>query len=601
MKEFFINIICNKSKNDGCNNDLDIENKQQIKRFKKSLKFQKKVNRAKYGVGRKYTVFLITMLSTCFATIALIVFMCFMYFNPIISESKSNLETSSTSNTETNASEQDTALKSESYLVEEKNSRVESGIVATGMTVIGIAIAVWAGLNIVNAIERKEFQDLNERLSEQTKLEFNELNIESFRESFLIELFKTQSDPFSLYFYREFSKYRINSIEKIPYDKLLQIEQKYSQVYFMHTSKKETNKILLQYANDGILIINNIDGYTADINNKVFEEYLLSRLYDFYFYQGYCMEDNNNACACFLKAAKGFLNLSKKMDLGLPSPKEICEKNKYEEVNSEKIDLCIYFANAIGESYSKNMRSYSTNNNKKREFGDCAIGYCKLAVYLLSSLSDKNQITSEREVYYRNYAVALENYNNLFGTIDYKEILNNYKKSFKLILNDNEDSEKRVKSVYYALLSYYHRLIEKLSGISGDNYKSSNDIKYNEYINDTFALDKMNDNFNESINVLKEFYLISNFAACEKNRMRLTHIMKAFSLRDIIIYKSISEKRNDEKNEPIEIIENSFPETITMYKEKFNRVIELLDYMNIVDPYYEQLTHFNNEFLKNDK
>ena len=38
----------------------------------------------------------------------------------------------------------------------------ESSLLASGIAIIGIAIAVWAGLNIVNAIERKDIEDLKD-------------------------------------------------------------------------------------------------------------------------------------------------------------------------------------------------------------------------------------------------------------------------------------------------------------------------------------------------------------------------------------------------------------------------------------------------------
>jgi membrane-anchored glycerophosphoryl diester phosphodiesterase (GDPDase) len=51
----------------------------------------------------------------------------------------------------------------------------ESSLLATGVAIMGIAIAVWAGLNIANAIERKEFESLKNRIKESTD------NIEEYK------------------------------------------------------------------------------------------------------------------------------------------------------------------------------------------------------------------------------------------------------------------------------------------------------------------------------------------------------------------------------------------------------------------------------------
>ena len=41
-----------------------------------------------------------------------------------------------------------------------------STLLSDGLAIIAIAISVWAGLNIVNAIERKELDDANDRIAE---------------------------------------------------------------------------------------------------------------------------------------------------------------------------------------------------------------------------------------------------------------------------------------------------------------------------------------------------------------------------------------------------------------------------------------------------
>lgn len=616
MKTSFVKKVNEIFENKDNSSKRNKEESDRIKDYKKYLKLQKKTNRAKYGIGKKYTLFLITMITTCLAVGALIVFLFYEYKRPVVSEVVlKNSETTYT--TEKNKErEYATDILTEDA-AEERNNHVESGIIATGMTVIGIAIAVWAGLNIVNAIERKEFKDLNERLAEQTKIELDELLSDTFKESFLIELFNSQEDPFSFYFYSEFLNHRINNIDGIPYDKLLQIEQKYSQVYSMHTSSKGINDILLKYANDGIRIIENIKGNSVRINNNLFDKYLMSRLSDFYFYKGYCEKNEKEICNCFYKAIEGFIELAGKMNLYLPHPSQLPKQyEKSPAVVREDAVLCIYFANAIGESFSKLMRSfYGNDENERKKVGDYAIGYCKLASNWASSIGDNSKVGTDRfnrEVYYRNYAVALENYDRIFEDNKTKHcdiILENYKKALCLILDYKESSEKRVGSVYYTLLSYYHRTIEYRSGIlkiyDNVDFDNMSDSEQKEKIiknkkqllqNISSATEEQKKDIEDSVAILNDFYFATKHANNDKVRMRLIHSMMAFSLRDIIIYKEFELS--------FSVIKKSFSYSVDYYKEEYKKTFEMIEYINSEDDkyikkdnYYKLLRAFYNTLL----
>ena len=49
----------------------------------------------------------------------------------------------------------------------------ESSLLASGIAIIGVAIAVWAGLNIANAIERKEYESLNDNINQIQRISKN--------------------------------------------------------------------------------------------------------------------------------------------------------------------------------------------------------------------------------------------------------------------------------------------------------------------------------------------------------------------------------------------------------------------------------------------
>lgn len=86
-----------------------------------------------------------------------------------------------------------------------QESAAESTFIATGIEIIAIALAVWAGLNIVNAIERKEFDSLNENISDLTKREVTISLYDRDKEQFCQELLKSREDPLTEYLYKKFS------------------------------------------------------------------------------------------------------------------------------------------------------------------------------------------------------------------------------------------------------------------------------------------------------------------------------------------------------------------------------------------------------------
>lgn len=127
----------------------------------------------------------------------------------------------------------------------DQEKATESTFIATGIEIIAISLAVWAGLNIVNAIERKEFDSLNKNISEITKREVALALYDRDKEQFCQELLKTKDDPISEYIYKSFSK---DFNTKYPFDIFLEIEQCFSQVYILHRSENKIDNELIYRA-----------------------------------------------------------------------------------------------------------------------------------------------------------------------------------------------------------------------------------------------------------------------------------------------------------------------------------------------------------------
>lgn len=151
-------------------------------------------------------------------------------------------------------------------------------VVEIGLSIIGAAVAVWAGLNIANSIERKELEDLRARTDGVKKLVDNLDNIASIAyDTFLQALLRMERDDATAYFYREFSKRGVN--DKINYYTLTKIEDLFGQVYNLHNTANHLDEELLQKAEEALEYIAGFE--TGD---KLVKIYLDFRKAEFNYY-----------------------------------------------------------------------------------------------------------------------------------------------------------------------------------------------------------------------------------------------------------------------------------------------------------------------------
>lgn len=147
------------------------------------------------------------------------------------------------------------------------DKKAEATLLASGLSIVGIAISVWAGLNIINALERGDVENVQTTLAgikEQldklaTNIEGIEL-IESeqnkiYRGFFLNELLKTDYDAMSRYFYKCF--YECKNIKTVEYVKLVLVEQYFSQIYLEYENQS-LKSFVLGRAYDGVQLIDTI-------------------------------------------------------------------------------------------------------------------------------------------------------------------------------------------------------------------------------------------------------------------------------------------------------------------------------------------------------
>lgn len=473
----------------------------------------------------------------------------------------------------------------------------ESSLLSTGLSIIGIAVAVWAGLNIANSIDRKKIDELSNRTKNLPetleKLEESlELICDNYKKIFLEELLKNGKDMATMYFYDFLNKHIDES--KYPLDiyiEIVKIEQTFGEVLKLHSSQYEYNFALISKATNGQDLIDTLlERYT--ILDKKMQSYLEFRKSDFYFYKGYCSKSTSEIFSNYYNAIKGYYKFGSNFGVteNLFNSKLIIPNYTY----NQNVEMARYVSNSIGESYSKII--HLCRNDGDFVTIDCEIDFVSYS--LLVDYSEKAVFytqcavlwnnTIRYEVYFRNAACALERRDILQKKIfeNKQRILDLFKNAFYCCVNNKNVPVSNIKNTYYATLSYYKRTIE--------NYLIKNlkiDIEIidvNTIISSDLNIDR------QEINNFIDFYYISKIGVKQNPLMSLCWVMLGFSLSFIAILNFLN---SCEIRECISF-EKSNNELISEVKN----CLDFLGVMGINDLYYAQLQKYHNflESLNNN-
>ena len=483
----------------------------------------------------------------------------------------------------------------------ESSEKYVADLLASGLAIIGIAISVWAGLNIANAIEKKEVEDIkssvkgiNEQFEkkkediEKAKKDVEEItqNVVTMRNerrdvnwnTFLLELLETSQDTVSRYFYEQFSETPIeweNLIE------MVLLEQDFSQIYNNYGETSKVKKVLLDKAETGINRASGLLKTLSSIDNPTLERliriYLHYRITEFHFMNGY-MVDKEKSYDEFKLAAKGFKESQKLLKIDLPGKKD--KLDVY--VQRDNLELAIYFANSIGEACSKvtHRDDIPKRNAPKEEikrFRDEVNPYSEEAIFYLNIAVKLNEKLPQREVYFRNLGCAYERKdrnNDAFGE-NAENIISNYRKALKAVIS-YEENKVRVENIYKTLLAYYHVWLNNSFKFEDKEFKVFSDLKSFESFMDNLknkTLEK------HTIEYLYNFNHISELSVLDNPRFSLNRSMYGFSLSWIIALLLIHNKE----------IESKFGTNIEEYLKEIHKCVLTLELMQMSDDYYKDL------------
>lgn len=376
--------------------------------------------------------------------------------------------------------------------VENAFEATEASLLATGIAIIGVAITAWTGLNIANAVNKKDLEKLQDGIKEQsdnldelkkdTKKqsdEVKEMNIKmtgmqnNYYSFFLQELLKTQLDAGSLYLYEKFDDFfKDKKSNKVKIPLLMEIEQNFAEVYKLHNNANDADELLITKANNGLEKIQEYES-TGQADGLV-KKYLNYRKGEFNYYKGYREKSTEEAYNILSDAIEAFFDFAEEFGIHEISEDEY---NIIPDCTWDSVEMLCYLTGSIGDTYSQiaficnRWEVFQTKRGivKKEDIITCA----KKAIYYCGCAAKWSKNTScENEVYYRNLGVAYERLDRLNETQpsfkNKEQIMENYKYAFQVMHNDSSMFEERIRKIYHTTLSYYEKYFkEEFSKVNG--------------------------------------------------------------------------------------------------------------------------------------
>ena len=304
------------------------------------------------------------------------------------------------------------------------SDKVIGEMFAACLAIIGIAISVWIGLNIANAVDRRDVDELRNSIIEISKqltdvyglqgtVEKRSKNMVKLdRISFLDELQKTSCDITSYTLLtivqNSIKDENTGDIEVVPYERLLECEHAFSSVYENNYREKKSKDYILKRIDDGLQCVDDIRKLMAACPEKYekfewLDLYLEYRIGDFNYYKGYnCAAESR--MEPFEIAIQAYFNTSERLGAIIPMT-IVTDWAVPQGCTKAQQKISAYMCNSLGDAYS-NIGAVGEQlvNQKKIDsatlsvYGEKAVFYCNCAT----------QYDDSRENYFRNYGAAME-------------------------------------------------------------------------------------------------------------------------------------------------------------------------------------------------
>ena len=436
----------------------------------------------------------------------------------------------------------------------------ERNLLSTGLSLIGLAISVWATLNIINVLDKKDVEDLRSqlvRLKEEHETLSTEQNYNTLRKEF--------ENCTSDYAMKSLAA-KMSDVGKEYCPQLSVVMQYYSRVYQLNQQGKR-DESLDSATNEGIRYIDFLLQRNNEfrIQNEDVRQFLHYCKGEFLFYKAYCFEGEKRY-HCSMDSLSEYEKCTELFHVKLPRF-SLKEAQKYPDIKYKKCtdSIGIYLVNTIGESYSKAVQGINKWENHKlkeeevEELKYKTLFYCAYAV---------NWSDSENQIYLRNLGCALEAVygRQLYKTDMWKNAEDAYQKAMNICISSGEVPY----NVFYTLLSLNHRY---------SNYRIS--LLKGDAEGNTWLVQKPEVITNELICYTKRVLQYAELAVKTYPEKLVFEKLYALALRDACIWQ---------------IVENGLPETD--FYEKFVEKVNMLnvffpeerdDYLTEINKYMEQI------------
>lgn len=311
---------------------------------------------------------------------------------------------------------------------------IEGTIITNGLTIISLAITVWLGISIYNAIGKNEIAELKSALEKYSPLSEQ---VRGYTKQQLVNQMYKTGDISCDYIAKCFDKDTDIPVER--YADLLTIDILLQKAHDARDLSEKAQRSKWSYT--GIEKINRYKGKFKK-RYKLEDSYLNYREADFWFYIGACCQDDKRYDA-YKRAKNLFVNSLNDFGISLPLDQELSMM-----MDEESLRLSVYFANAIGQCLANMENQQSTEETEPNNLRSEARKYLEFAVKY-------SRISGEREVYYRNYGCFIENMAESIK--DLEEAYGQYKKAFYVSSDES--------NTYYVLISNLNKRIRTMLGI----------------------------------------------------------------------------------------------------------------------------------------
>ncbi len=335
--------------------------------------------------------------------------------------------------------------------------KVESSLLATGMAIIGVAIAVWAGLNIIQVLEKDKFALLGDEFLKYK----NERKI--LNELRFLNNVSSERNELNKYLYgRLKAEIDENEVDISPelYFELNCIEDLFQAVYKEQTLYKKSYQtdyydVAIEKCRDIKRCINRIS------SREIIELYIEIRILEFEFFKGYTVK-KREVQECYQRVVEGYCKIFD----GLEEPMQMVREKRYID---DSIPLTVYMFNTLGESYSRIINEYSNGEKitqRIKNQAEKAQSYYEALLCLIESPEVMgNNIKKEllRETYYRNYGCALERISKKVkkdetdAFVYDSRIRQMYQKAIDIVMSNYEENVRY--HTFYTWLSFYVKVI----------------------------------------------------------------------------------------------------------------------------------------------